>query len=396
MALEKDLPIKRLSLHPTIGKGIGIVFNKNSDWSTPINEYLTSPEFKEVETKIIQTYLGHDFEDFVHKLSISNDHDKEFVMLLLEKKFMDMELNKMDHEVAIQNQIRNILIITVIIVLIITYFLYNQSKIKSNTNEVLMLHRKMIESQNRLLSKRNEELTEVNEEKNNFIHILSHDLRAPINNINGLTKLLLLDKKNINEEQIKMISHISSESLRLNKMVTRILDIERIESETVDEYIKINLNEVVENVIKNFETESAKKEITIITQVENNIYALGISQYFFHIFENLLSNALKFSPIGETVIVRLSKENEITSFQVIDNGPGMTEDDKAKMFKKFQVLTARATAGERSTGLGLSIVNKYIGLLEGELKCDSIVGNGTTFTASFKEFKEEQLEANKS
>ena len=107
----------------------------------------------------------------------------------------------------------------------------NRNRVKSTANEVLTLHRKMIESQNKLLSKRNEELIDLNQEKNNFIQILSHDLRAPINNITGLSKILMMDSdEKLDEEQERIINHIAAESRRLNKMVTRILDIEKIES----------------------------------------------------------------------------------------------------------------------------------------------------------------------
>ncbi|WP_109830470.1 ATP-binding protein [Reichenbachiella versicolor] len=388
LALEENSPIKRINLQPVVSRGIGLIFNKKTDWDIPVNEYLASPEFEKLKTKLIGTYLGSDFEDFIEKLA--NSKDKEFVMLLQEKKFMDIELTKKDQQVAIQSHIRNILIAAVVSVLIIVYFLYNRNRIKTNANEVLMLHRKMIESQNRLLSKRNKELIEVNEEKNNFIHILSHDLRAPINNITGLSKLLLMEAEGkLDSDQINMIEHISSESRRLNKMVTRILDIEKIESKKIDEYRKVDLYQVVERVIKNYETQAKSKGIEMKSRLEKELYALGLDQYFFHVFENLVSNALKFSPIGESVAIELIKSEKGIEVKVIDNGPGMSEEDREKMFKKFQVLTAKATAGERSTGLGLSIVNKYIKLLNGQLICDSELGKGTTFTAIFHEFKEE-------
>ena len=388
LALEHDLPVKRLAPYTYNGKGFGLVFNKNSDWNIPFDEYLASPEFKLLKEKGITKYMGESYLGFISRLN--QGQDEEIMILNQEKKMMDSELSKITHEVKQQFIIRNILIATIIIALITTYFFYSRNRVKTTANEVLMLHKKMIESQNRLLSKRNNELIEVNEEKNNFIGILSHDLRAPINNITGLSKILLMDTAILNDDQIKMIEHISSESRRLNKMVTRILDIERIESKTVEEFRKIDLIKVINRVINNYEFQSTAKSIRINTDMPDELPALGLEQYFFHVFENLISNALKFSPIGSQIFVRASSApTGVLEVAITDQGPGISDEDKKKMFKKFQVLTAKATGGERSTGLGLSIVNKYINLLDGKLICNSEIGNGTTFITQFAPFRDQ-------
>ncbi|WP_119843489.1 ATP-binding protein [Reichenbachiella sp. MSK19-1] len=378
LALNKNQNIKRQNLLSKKGFGYCLIFNINSDWHTPFNEYLSSEEFEILKTKGIRKYLGDDVNQLIH--SIAEGENEDVVLLQEEKKFINHELDEKEKQAAEQNHVQNILLISIVLVLTIAYFLYNSNRVKSKANEILTKHRQMIEQQNILLSRRNEELVSRDEEKNNFIHILSHDLRAPINNITGLSQILTMSKEDLNADQLRMIEHIATESSRLNKMVTRILDIEKIESKTSEQFERINLSQILLHVIGNYQTQALSKKIEIVTDLANEIAVLGDEQYLFHVFENLLSNAIKFSPHGKKVYVNLVAQNHLAIANISDEGPGMTASDQQNMFKKFQVLTAKATAGERSTGLGLSIVDKYIGLLGGELSCDSEPNKGTTFT----------------
>ena len=102
------------------------------------------------------------------------------------------------------------------------------------------------------------------------------------------------------------------------------------------------------------------------------------------VIDNLISNAIKFSPIGETIEIGLEKYddnygNGKLKFSVKDNGPGLTDNDKKKIFGKFERLSAQPTAGESSSGLGLSIVKQLVELHDGRIWVDSIHGQGAEF-----------------
>lgn len=381
IALNQNLAIKRQPILPVKGVGFSIIFKKGSDWETPINEYLGSAEYEILRNKGIQKYLGSDVYDLIE--SISQGEDEEMVLLLKEKELVDRELLERSKQVQQQEYITNMLIACVVIVFLTAFALYNRSKIKSKANKILTAHREMIENQNELLSKRNNELLELDEEKNNFINILSHDLRAPINNITALAGLLAMDD-NLSESQVGSIKHIAAESRRLNKMVTRILDVERIESKSTEDFRELDLSPVLEKVLKNYKQQALDKKITLQLDTEGEHKVMGLEQYLFHVFENLLSNAIKFSPLGEAIWIRVIKKDGQHLINFTDGGPGMTEEDQQLMFKKFQRLSAKPTAGERSTGLGLSIVAKYTELLGGKLTWESAPNEGTTFTVSLK------------
>ncbi|UXP31276.1 ATP-binding protein [Reichenbachiella agarivorans] len=378
LALNKNKKIKRQNLLSKKGFGYCMIFSLDSDWNIPLNEFLASKEFELLRTKSVQKYLGYDVNQLISH--IAEGENEEIVLLQREKSYMNEELHSKEKQAQEQSYIQNILLISIILALTITYFLFNSNRVKSKANEILTKHRQMIEQQNALLSRRNEDLVSRDEEKNNFIHILSHDLRAPINNITALANILNMNPEDLNEEQSRMINHIANESMRLNKMVTKILDIEKIESKTSEQFVRINLTKVVQHVVETNITHASAKKIEIITNLLPDVEVLGDEQYLFHVIENLVSNGIKFSPHEKKVFIDLTAQNHLALVKIKDEGPGMTAADQKNMFKKFQVLSAKATAGERSTGLGLSIVNKYIGLLGGELECDSEPGVGTTFT----------------
>ena len=102
------------------------------------------------------------------------------------------------------------------------------------------------------------------------------------------------------------------------------------------------------------------------------------------IIDNLLSNAIKFSNHNTAVHITLKEENQTIRLEIDDEGPGIMEEDKAQLFKKFRKLNARPTDGESSTGLGLSIVKKYVEAMKSKVWCESEFGQGTTFIVEFK------------
>lgn len=380
LALNNDLPIKRLNAYAIKGHGLGVIFNNDSDWDEPFNEYLRSPEFAEIKKKSIDRYFGAEFNEFIKNLS--NHQNEEMVLLMQEKMFMDEEIERRKQEAAQQEKIKNLLIVAVLFTFLTAFFLFNRSKIKSNANKILMSHQKMIEQKNDLLSERNQELTDINNEKNSYIHILSHDLRAPINNINSISKLLK-DAKLTDEEQ-KLLDHITTESKRLSDMVTRILDVERIESKQAEEFQKVNLSSTLNEITNNFTQAATDKNITLEADISPDLYISGVESYIFHIFDNLLSNAIKFTPLDKNIRFTASNTDKNVVVKLSDEGPGFSADDQENMFKKFQTLSAKPTAGEDSSGIGLTIVHKYINLLNAQLTWNSELGKGTSFIVTFE------------
>ncbi len=166
-------------------------------------------------------------------------------------------------------------------------------------------------------------------------------------------------------------------------MISRILDVRGIETKSVPlNFEKINLGGLLKDIHDHYQPIASNKSIQLhLTTVKS--FADLDESYARQIFENLISNAIKFSPPETNVFIKLTEENGSWITEVQDEGPGLTKEDQRKLFGKFQRLSAEPTAGESSIGLGLSIVKRYVDEMEGEVWCESVAGGGARFLVSF-------------
>jgi len=274
------------------------------------------------------------------------------------------------------------MVATTLLTIIVILF-YRQQK----ASRKLSLQHKQIESQqlsiqskNEQLSNRNFQLTALNEEKNNLVKILAHDMRSPINHITGLLDILKLTHQDYNEEDKKVIQQTQDAAKRLNQMISKILDFDALEGNRMKVMPEIiEVEELLNEVITELSSMADEKEITLKLEVDENLNLTSDHLLLTQILENLLSNAIKFSPLGKSVQLQCFEKNGELIFAIKDEGPGLTDQDKTLVFKKFQKLSAQPTNGESSTGLGLSIVKKYVELLNGRVWVESKEGEGSTF-----------------
>ncbi len=262
----------------------------------------------------------------------------------------------------------------------------NMALIASRKNEELIKEQnEHLEKQVKIRTKeivlKNEELLDLNEEKNNLISIVAHDLRNPLNQLKGFVNLIKMDSEKLSDENKELLNMMHDSSERLTQMISRILDIKAIEAKQLNLNIKkFNLSQLATHVIKGFELEARNKYITIIEQHEGTVYCMADKDYLIQAIENLVSNAIKFSPRESEITINTRKSEGFSFIDVRDQGPGISDEEKKMLFQRYQKLTAIPTAGESSTGLGLSIVKKYIDAMDGEIYCDSELGAGSIFT----------------
>ncbi|MGL1886828.1 MAG: ATP-binding protein [Reichenbachiella sp.] len=244
-----------------------------------------------------------------------------------------------------------------------------------------------IEAQRESAFNHNNALIDINNEKSKLIRILSHDLRAPVNNIKGLAQVLqMTHSETFTDDENSVLDHIRNESDRLINMITKILNKEALEgSSNIHDKERVNMSLVTNNIAVNFNTAAVAKNIDIITHIENpQLFILGDEVHIRQIIENLLSNAIKFSDKDKKVNIIVTEHEETIKIEVRDQGPGLTDTDKTKLFKKFEKLSAKPTDNEESTGLGLSIVKRYVDQMNGDVWYESEVGKGSSFFLEFK------------
>ena len=207
-----------------------------------------------------------------------------------------------------------------------------------------------------------EQLSRADAAKNKFLGMAAHDLRNPLASIRGLAEFLSDGTMGpLTPEQLELINLIHQASQGMVTLVNDLLDVATIESgELKLEPAPTSLAELIEKSIMLNGLESARKRTQIIFAERANAPLLTVDgAKVRQIIDNLLSNAVKYSPPGSTVRVRLDlREDGTQVIRVRDQGPGIPENERDRLFKDFGRLSARPTGGEKSTGLGLAICRK--------------------------------------
>ena len=379
--------VKRQNVFPIRREGYSFIYPINSDWQTPLEEFFLSTLFQTKIEAITGKYIDIDVYRFLQNLYL-NAGNREVLLLTKEKEIQNRDLLGKSELIRRETSVRNFLIMAVIIFLIFLVVIYQMYRIRTKTAMILVEQKRQIESQ-RLdiesrkteLERRNQKLTDLNEEKNHLIKVLAHDLRTPIGHIDGLAHLIRMEKNDLSESQQDLLDKIRDAASRLNQMITKILDVDAIESSRINlKPERIDVASQVKKIVSGFEKEAARKSISLTYGISDDpLIVQTDALYLTQIVENLISNAIKFSPSGKMVNVSLQSENGYVQLCIRDHGPGFTESDKQNLFKKFQRLSAQPTGNEQSTGLGLSIVKRYTDLIMGEVWCESEPGKGAAF-----------------
>ncbi|MTI21788.1 transporter substrate-binding domain-containing protein, partial [Fulvivirga sp. RKSG066] len=385
-----SLNIRRQNLFSIKREGYAIAYPKTSDWVGPMNEYFFDPENKEKIKEIISHHIDYEIYNFIESY-----YEDNVSLLTKEKEMQKRELQNTALQMQQETNLRYGLIAIALIILIFAIVVYGMYKKRHKVAVQLEQQKQKIETQRvnivrqkTQLEKRSKLMTQYNDEKNNLIKILAHDLRSPINHIQGLANLYKLENRELTKSNEEIINKIVSSSDRLLNMISKILDIDAIEANRVNILEeKVDLSELLDQVIVAFEKEAEAKELKFDWHGNHReSYVKADPVYLTEVFENLISNAIKFSEKGKSITARLENDGDDYLVSIIDEGPGITEEDKQLMFQKFQTLSAKPTAGEQSTGLGLSIVKKYISLMNGEVWCESEPGQGATFKVKLSKF----------
>ena len=245
----------------------------------------------------------------------------------------------------------------------------------------LGLQKKKLKELNKALKDANEGLREASQMKSQLLRIAAHDLKNPLNGIREFAKILKgeIEPAAPGQEMLDLI-HTSSDQML--DMVGKLLDSEALESGELTLHMEpVSLGKVAEEVVRRNRPQAQRKGEQLILHLDENdpCMVTGSSEWLRDAMDNLISNAIKYSPLGKTIWVSVKRRNGLVRFKVRDEGPGLTDDDKKKLFGKFQRLSALPTSNESSTGLGLSIVKQIIEMHGGRVWAESDPGRGSTF-----------------
>jgi signal transduction histidine kinase len=228
------------------------------------------------------------------------------------------------------------------------------------------------------LSAVNERLYQLNDEKNRIIGVAAHDLRNPLSGI--VLSCDLMDDGLEGEEDADpaaLSARIRTQCRKMLDLIQGLLDVNAIEANTAELPIIESLDPVppIETACKAHRIHAQRKGIAIDLDLDG--------RHFERIMDNLVSNAVKYSPGGTRITLSRESGEGHTTFRVKDQGPGLSEEDQQHLFQTYARLSARPTGGEASVGLGLFIVKKLVDGMGGQVWVDSIPGEGATFSVRF-------------
>jgi signal transduction histidine kinase len=238
-----------------------------------------------------------------------------------------------------------------------------------------------LEQINALVQAQNDKLADLNAEKNALISMVSHDLHTPFTTIQMWSQVLDAGNPAFTEDQRKAVERIRKAAAGGEQLINRILDVEA--SDVNNKRIQlepIRVHELLPDIVRNFQLEADMKGVILLKGSIPPITLLSDRQMLERAISNLLSNALKFSSSGGRVWLEAGAAPGEVQVRVRDEGPGISPEDQRKIFAQYTRADARPTGGEKSTGLGLFIVQRIMQELQGAVTCKSAPGEGAEFT----------------
>jgi two-component system, sensor histidine kinase and response regulator len=229
-----------------------------------------------------------------------------------------------------------------------------------------------------------EQLSSANAAKNRFLGMAAHDLRNPLASIRGLAEFLHDGAVGpLTADQLDLIDTIHAASQSMLVLVNELLDVATIEAGELKLNLeRENLAEVIAKSVAMTNMEAVKKHTQINFSPAGEPATLQLdAAKMRQVIDNLLSNAIKYSPPGSTITVTLTSDpaQGKWAFAVQDQGPGIPEGERDKLFKDFGRLSVRPTGGEKSTGLGLAICRKIVEAHSGTITAENLPGRGCEF-----------------
>jgi signal transduction histidine kinase len=324
-----------------------------------------------------------------------------------EKRQQQIQLLEKEHR--LDATIRNALIAGGASLLLIVIVVVNRYRIKHRAEAKLREQHQLLEVQsaqiqmfNAMLMEQTVKLEELNAEKSELMHIVAHDLKNPLGGVRSLAELIA-EGYITPDDHASTAAQIVTATDRMTALVKNMLGLSAIESGKVQFSEEVmDVRPIIAAVVDDYAAQAAAKNMTVFwssvgdnadddanNNADDALFIQGDGAAFRQIIDNLLSNALKYSPAGKRVWIDASftahnpSNTRYVRIEIKDEGPGLTEDDKNKLFGKFARLSAKPTGGEHSTGLGLAIVKRLVDVMDGRVWCESLVGKGAAFVLEF-------------
>jgi signal transduction histidine kinase len=230
------------------------------------------------------------------------------------------------------------------------------------------------------LNKSLKELKEMNRKKDEFISIAAHELKTPITSIHGFSQLLQkYEEDNDRDKRRKYMSIIDNETKRLNKLVTEILDLSRIDvgSFKLNEE-EVEVAKVIEDIRKEMDVQIRAKGLASDYKIGKIPVIRTDRERLIQVLINLINNSVKYTPKGKITVEAFAEKKKV-HFIIRDTGIGIAKENHSKIFGRFYQVDSSYTRAAGGTGLGLSLSKEYVNAMGGNIWFKSQLGKGSEF-----------------
>lgn len=308
----------------------------------------------EIQQKILRDQIGFETEMLDNRIAVLTLQEEDRISRLKKSEF-----------------ISNILVVVVALSAILLVTVYRSGQRRKQINLLLLQHQEEMQ-------KRSEELEQLNEVKDKFFSIISHDLRSPINALAGLMDLL--DKGAITPEELPVaVKELKSRFNHTRALMNNLLDWTVLQMDKMHlQASNVPLKKIVDENIELLGS-IQNKHVNMINRVPETTIGYADSNTINLVIRNLITNAIKFTNDGGEIVVAAEEKGKEIVMSVKDNGIGMTADIQKKLFDKVNPYSTRGTANEKGTGLGLILCKEFVEKNGGRIWVEGNVDKGSTF-----------------
>src|SRR5690606_31326754 len=242
------------------------------------------------------------------------------------------------------------LIVVLVLVGILAYVLFRNNRRKKLVNMKLI-------KQQEILKSHRDQLQSLNQTKDRFFSIISHDLRGPVNAFNGISSLIKhYIRENDMKNLVEVTEYIDKSASQLSTLLDNLLDW-AVSQQGSFPYNpdKLHLNPIVAEIVEVFQTSAHAKKITMKVNISKEIFVWADRNSLTTILRNLVNNALKFTNAEGSITIAATENNRMATIEIADTGIGIPEEKPTSIFELIETKNNHGTAGEKGLGLGLQL-----------------------------------------
>lgn len=329
---------------------------------------------------------------------IQNERTEQRLLATQNRYVMDQKQSQIERldairaerekELQAQKQFRNFLVALIAlaaVIVLLTLYLYI---VKQRSNKVLQVANAKVQQQNL-------QLQELNATKDKFFSIISHDLKGPLNSFTSFSGLLINHTDSLSKDEIKMLAKDLDKSLKnLFALLENLLEWSRSQTGSIEfKPERFDLPALLQQNKELLQAQAQNKKITLESQYADALTINAHRHSVNTVVRNLISNAIKFTPEGGTIVLGMKQSDDKVIVSIRDNGVGMPPEVVQKLFRIDTKYSTKGTADEKGTGLGLILCKEFIEKNGGRIWVESEVGKGSVFSFALPYVAEQVLVA---